>query len=277
MGLHEDQRFVGVRLDEGRDERLEPLADQFRRRVRKGVEEKGVGVGFGEQPCEFGLEFAVAAVPQIDELDACHAAHARRIGHARTAGRGSVGDARPEDDDAVFVGRCERCDNGVVVHADFQRQEFAPRRQVEHALPGLPVHVLDDGAGVPVFQSGACCAGHRPDPVPADVEVHAALHDRGHVPAVAARGRGPAGLDGAAVGGEEHGHAGRIAAIAADGGVVEMVTGRIDPVVGVSLHRAGAADEGQRRGIDVFAGCGGVQAKHSGGDQCEVFYHGGFS
>ena len=276
VGLHEDQRFVGVCLDERCDECVEPFADYGRGGIREGVEKKGVGIGLGKQSCEFGLEHAVAAVTQIDELDTCHAAHTRRIGHSRAAGRCSVGNARPEDDDTVFVGRCERCDGGVVVHADLQRQQFAPCRQVEHALSGLLVHVFDDSAGVPVFQPGTCRAGHHPDTVLADIEVHAALHDRTHVPAVAARGSGPAGLDGAAVGGEEHGYACRIAAIAADGGVVKMVTGRVDPVIGIFLHGAGAADEGQCRGIDILAGCGGMEAKHSGGDQDEMFYHSEF-
>ena len=52
VGLHEDQRFVGMGLDERRHERVEALADHLRGGVRKGVEQEGVGVGLGEQPRE---------------------------------------------------------------------------------------------------------------------------------------------------------------------------------------------------------------------------------
>ena len=75
---------------------------------------------------------------------------------------------------------------------------------------------------------------------------------------------GPAGLDPAAVGGEKHGHAGRVAAVVADGGVVETVARRVDPVIGVHLHRAGAADDGQRRGVDVLLRRCGVKHQQPG-------------
>ena len=83
-----------------------------------------------------------------------------------------------------------------------------------------------------------------------DVEVHSLLREPRHVGTGFAVGRRPAGGDRAAVGAENHGHAGRIGVIEPHGLRQIGIVGHLDAVEGL-LRRMRLVHERERRGVDV--------------------------
>ena len=83
-----------------------------------------------------------------------------------------------------------------------------------------------------------------------DVKVHSLLREPRHVGTGFAVGRRPAGGDRAAVGAEDHGHAGRIGVIEPHGLRQIGIVSHLDAVEGL-LRRVRLVHERERRGVDV--------------------------
>ena len=159
-------------------------------------------------------------------------------------------EARTEDHDLVAEGIFHRHDLRVRIHAHLQRSQLVVVGQVEQALLLGAVHVLDEGGLVVGSQTGTGDAGEDPLAVALDVEVHSLLREPRHVGTGFAVGRRPAGGDRAAVGAEDHGHAGRIGVIEPHGLRQIGIVGHLDAVEGL-LRRMRLVHERERRGVDV--------------------------
>ena len=233
-----------------RYEGFETLLDLLCRRVGEAVEEEGVGLARCGYMGEELFHLALAAGAQIDELEARRTFELCRIGHARTAESRTVGDARTDHHDPVAEGIGCGFDAGAGVDADFERFHLVEQRQVEQALLLGAVHVLDEGGLVVGSQTGTGDAGEDPLAVALDVKVHSLLREPRHVGTGFAVGRRPAGGDRAAVGAEDHGHAGRIGVIEPHGLRQIGIVSHLDAVEGL-LRRVRLVHERERRGVDV--------------------------
>ena len=258
-----------MRLADGRHEGVEPLLDLPGTRVGEGVENKGVGLHLGQHPREFGLQLALPAVTEIQEIESHPAGQPRRPGHAGTPGRSAVGDARPEHHDPVAEGVRNGLDAAVAVDAQFQRKHLVPQGQVDQTGLFALVHILDQRAVV-VVALGPAETGVDPLPVALDVEIETLAGDGGHVVAQSVSAGFPPGADRPAVGAENDGQAGGEGRVVLHG-LPEFVTGGVDPLEQFGSGHA-LADDGQRRGIDVterllLLRTGGVQRQQQHGQR----------
>lgn len=163
---------VGWLSPDAPDEPFQPLVDLLGRRVRKGVEQKGVGPGLRGDAREECIELALPAGPEVDEPESQGAAQACGVGHSRTASRSAVRDARPDHHNPVAEGVGSGFQQRTFVGSDFEGGDLVVQREVEQALLHRRIHVFDDGGFV--LRSGFARhtdSGEDPFAVAANVEV----------------------------------------------------------------------------------------------------------
>lgn len=172
LRLEEDQRRRGMAFADAPDEPFQPLVDLLGRRVRKGVEQKGVGPGLRGDAREECIELALPAGPEVDEPESQGAAQACGVGHSRTASRSAVRDARPDHHNPVAEGVGSGFQQRSFVGSDFEAGDLVVQREVQQTLLHRRIHVLDNGGFVlrPGFVRHPD-PGEHPFAVAANVEV----------------------------------------------------------------------------------------------------------
>ena len=233
------------------------LFDELRRTVRGLIQHEHARIRRGGHPAgDFRIEEGIAAEAEIDDLPIQAAGQDVRVSHPGTAGAAALKDAGPVHDDRTRPFRALQgrlLDDSPLRNTDFQVRNPVIQRQIDHELPHLRRHVLDDKRIGRRLLARPAAAGELPlSLVIEDVQVHAAVARRGHVVHIVLAQRGPAQADGGRVAAETDIEAGTVAAEPPDRLPGDAFQRGGQPLIARRCFRKDLSAEGQFRRIDIM-------------------------
>ena len=251
------------------------------------LDHRGVGVGRivqhihgrighgGHQAGDFRIQQGVPAEAQVDDFAVQGAGNHAGMGHARTARAAPLQDAGAVHHDRALRAwrRSERLlQGGPFIDPDFEGIDPVIQRQVQHVLPPLRGHVLDQAVGARLLLRGPSDAGGTPDAVHEDVQVQPPDARRIHVRQPAPVGRCPPRMDGRGVGPEADVQACALGAEVPDGAAGNALEGGRKPLV-AGFRRIGRLSvHGEGRCVREHLG-GQVQRQEGGGEEGQDLFH----